>query len=537
MGLEFAVHGEGDDDSYTTTGQELAQQFLKAGAKNASVTPDGTTIHVSDNQGGVRELDIKQLLEAQGNQVGFKPLDEAVDYSTVDPSYARKLELIGNDETSRQLLLKSQLAGKGIPDAKIVGSGDDYFYFDPKTNKYNALTNKPGMDMSDIQRSIPGLVSGAGALAGGLFGAAGGGGLASIPAGALGAAGGGMFARNLMKSAESAGDPEYRKILDQQTDTDGVNANIQKLFSSPGKGTDQNLQGLSPEAQRYMSEEAMHTGVDALAGGIGAVPLKGVQATLNNGLVSRSVQGAGKLAEVGGGVVKKGADYLAGEGAIPELARGLMAQASPLGPIQNAAYLARAGELIPMASRGAAKVTERAGQFLDNNALNASLRGASEESLASAGTRDKIFSTAEKLRARNLAPEAEESLAQSTGRKYDNFFANKAGEATKGKPIAGVDQANIEQTIANYARGNGAEGSLNKLGKGLQTASDLGKATEQGIDRVVRGGINTVGNAANVIGKGGKYANRVARFTAPLENRALLQYGNEEIPEYYRKRK
>lgn len=532
MGVEFAVHGagEGDDDSYTTTGEELAQQFLKAGAKNASVTPDGTTIHISDNQGGVRELDIKQLLEAQGNQVAFKPLGEAVDYDSVDPSYARKLELIGNDETSRQLLLKGQLASKGINDAKIVGSGDDYFYFDPATNKYKALTNKPGMDMSDVQRLIPSVVTGASSLAGGLFGAAGGAGLMSIPAGAAGAAGGGMVARNLMKSAEGVFDPEYKKTLDHLTDTEGFQANIQNVMA--GKS----LQPLSHQAQRYMSEEALHTGVDAIGGGLGGVPLKGFQAALNNGIASRSLQGAGKLAEVGGGAVKKATDYAAGEGAIPQLMRGVMAQASPLSPIQNAAYLARAGELIPMASRGAAKAFGKAGQMLDDQATNASLRGASEEAFASAGTRDKIFDVAQKLRARNLAPEAEESFAQAAGRKYDNFFGKKAGEAVKGKPVAGVEPANIEQTISNFARGNKAEGSLNGLGKGLQTASNLGKATEQGIDRVVRGGLNTVGSAANVVGQTGKYVNRGARFTAPLENRILLQYGNQELPEYYRKR-
>jgi hypothetical protein len=529
MSLDYTVKSNTGDVLSVST-NDLAQEFLGKGYKSASVTPDGQTMHVADSEGNMGQIDIAQFLGQNAQHVGFSPTKNNVDYSKVDSNYARKLELIGNDETSRQLLLKSQLAANGIKDAKIVGKGDDYYYFDPASNKYMALTNKPGMDLSDVQRNIPGVVNAAASLAGGLFGAAGGTVgtpiAGTIAGGAIGAAGGGMFARNLMKSIESAVDPEYRKILDKQTDTDGVQANLRGDFRA-----------LSPEAQRYMSEEAMSMGIDALGGGLGAAPIKGVQAALNNGIISRSAQGAGRIAEVAGGTVKKGADYLAGEGGIPQLARGLMAQATPLGPIQAGAYLARAGELIPMASRGAARATERVGQFLDNRAYDATLREASEEAVASAPFRDRVFGAAEKLRARNLAPDAEESLAQMRGRKFDNFFARKAGQATKEKPIAGVSPANIEQTIANYARGNGAEGSLNKLGQGLQTASDIGKATDKGVDRIMRGGINAVGSSADAVSKVGKYANRTGRYTAPLENRLLLQYGNQELPEYYRQRK
>lgn len=520
MALEYAVHGD-DEDSYTTTPDELAQEFLKAGAKNASVTPDGTTLHVSDAQGGVRELDIKQLLEAQGNQVGFKPQEDKVDYDSIDPSYARKLELIGNDESSRQMLLKSQLGAKGIKDAKIIGQGDDYYYFDPETNKYKALTNKPGMDMSDIYRAIPGIASGIGAIGGGLAGAAGGAGLLSIPAAGLGAAGGSMAMRNLMRMTEGHMDPEFDKVLRRNDPT----------FDEVKSGN------LRPETKNYLSEEGHHAAVDGIAGMVGNLPIPFLQSGLNNGIASRTAQGVGKLAEVGGGAVKGATDYLAGPGGVPSFAREMMAQASPLGPIKNAAWAAQAGELLPMSVRGAAKGAEKLGQMLDGQAYNASLRGSSEEALASPALRDKIWNFSQRAKSKALAPEAEEGLAQSAERNYNNFFSRKAGEATTKKPIAGVSDANIEQTMANLARGNGSEASLNKLGQGLQTASNLGKATDKGIDRLVRGGLNTVGGVANVAKQGGKVLNRVGRVTAPLENRALLQYGNEELPQYFDRRR
>lgn len=520
MSLDYSIKSN-SGDVINVTPNDVAQEFLGKGYKSASVTPDGTTLHVADADGHMAQIDLAQFLGHNAQQVGFSPSKENVNYDTVDGELARKLELIGNDETSRQLLLKSQLGAKGINDAKIVGKGDDYYYFDPKTNKYNALTNKPGMDMSDFHRAIPGIASGIGAIGGGLAGAAGGAGLLSIPAAGLGAAGGGMAMRNLMRMTEGQMDPEFDKVLRRNDPTwDEIKSG-----------------NLRPETKNYLSEEGHHAAVDGIAGMVGNLPIPFLQSGLNNGIASRAAQGVGKLAEVGGGAVKGATDYLAGPGGVPSFAREMIAQASPLGPIKNAAWLAQAGELAPMAVRGAGKGAEKFGQMLDGQAYNASLRGSSEEALASPALRDKIWNFSQRAKGKALAPEAEEGLAQSAERNYNNFFSSKAGEATTSKPIAGVSNANIEQTIANLARGNGAEASLNKLGQGLQTASNLGKATDKGIDRLVRGGLNTVGGVANVAKQGGKVLNRVGRVTAPLENRALLQYGNEELPQYFDRRR
>jgi hypothetical protein len=207
--LNYQVENQGGTSGVFTP-DDITSQLASMGETPKGVSPDGQMITLSD-QNGDFQVKTEDLLRDLGWKVnGIEPSDVIEDF--VKPELRVAVANLGSDDQTKKLYLQEKLRDMGLNDANIVGQGTDFYVFHPESNKYFALTNKRGVDMSDIASGIsqaPGFIGGA---VGGAAGAFGGAGVGSIPLGMAGAAAGQLGGDVLARGALAAYDPTFRKI-------------------------------------------------------------------------------------------------------------------------------------------------------------------------------------------------------------------------------------------------------------------------------------------------------------------------------------
>lgn len=518
MSVDYTVgDGEGGDKISAT---DVANTLTKAGYQNVTLAPDGQSIVLTDPSGEHGTLDIPSYLEqTMGGKVSsIMPSEGSVNYDNVDAALRAKMSVLPNDNNLRSIYLKGALQDKGIKDAKIVGSGDDFHYFNPETGKYYALTNKPGFDFSDAAGFVPkaaSFVAGtggsiAGALGGGSLGAAAGP-VGAIAGGAAGAGLGGTAGRGLVQAIGGAFDPRLREAL------------------------------LSEE---NLKDAAVQGGTDALFGGLTSAPV--LQGLMKTGIGSNITKLGGRAVEGVGSAVKGVGDYLQGAGLLPTGIRELAKNAVPItGQLELPALAARVGELVPKARAFGSKASGSIARSADEEIIkNLAKHNASEIGLEAMtqGNRQALKTSSffgrlsDKLNAAGFVPEAEETLAQRGARAINNL-----GGAAEKAPVQGVRPANVKETVQNLATqfAPGLKGSASSLGGALETANTLGKGVQSVNETVVKGGLKATSALGGTIKNTGKFVKDTGTLLEPLENRLWLQqglqYGSEEMPSYRQK--
>ena len=479
MTLEFKV--ESPDGATSVTSQDVASAFQARGYQQATLSPDGQTLHLVDASGGTAEVNIPEFVGAKAKVQAIAPIQGLIDQSMVDAGLRANVSALGNHDDLKRMYLQGQLRDKGIKDANVIGSGSDFYFFNPETGKYHALTNKAGADLSDLA----GLGVGAaekvlgigGSIAGGLAGTATGAAagsalpvagtaLGAILGGAAGSAGGG-----------SAGRALFDKIAGEV---------------SPG---------LAPYiySEEVQGDRLREAAFDALGGGLGAGLGAIAPKLMSRGLASTAVSKAGGAVEKVGDVIGKGAGYLASEETIPKLARAAAEGFVPVtGQLQLPALAARAGELIPLGLKGLNKAANYGYGKVESEGLKQSL--------------DKLAQwSALKGLAREEAPEWGARMA-----------AKLQGAAA---PTAGVREAGIKDALVNLTQKTPFQKITPGLGDALTLASKGGRAVEAFNAAAVKAPIKATELVAKEAALLGNIAKNAGRAAAPLENQALLRQG------------
>lgn len=502
MSVEYTI--EGADGPETMTANDLAQAFAAQGYQNPSLSQDGQTLTLVDPQGGQADVNIAEYLASKGKVTGMKPADGMVNYDLVDNGARRGIAALGNHEDLKKLYLQAHLRDQGMGDAKVVGSGDDYYFFDPKSGKYHALTNKPGLDLTDANEfgvdALENTLGIGGSLAGGISGGALGsaaGPLGTIAGGAAGSAAGGSLGRGLFDAGAAVLDPNLRKLIG---------------------------------SEEFQTGRAKQAGFDALggglAGGVGAIAPK----LLSSGIASGAAKGAGSTAEGVGGVVAGGAKYLNSDAMIPKLVRAGAENFVPgTGQLQIPALLARSGELVP----GGMKAGNRAANALYRNSFPASEEGFAKaaQSFGDAGFSSPLVRAGE-----TLTPYQETLAKVAEGTASRGFsVAPRASRADKLAAFMARDKAatqvlresGVRDSINTLARGGRVEGAAKGVAEAAELASKGGRAIDAINAGAVKGTIGAVGGVGRGVQAAGRGLKNAGTVAAPLENRTLI---NQALP-------
>lgn len=533
--LKFHL-ANGDTEGFADEHQ-LINDLRQVGYQPLGVSADGMTITLQGDQGSY-EVSTPEVLQKMGWQVkGYQPLD--VDHEHVSPELRFIIESPGirEDDHAKEAVIKSRLQRQGVKDPQVVGSGSDWYVFNPNTSQYIALTNKPGMDLGDLgevgARAGGILASGTGAVVGTGLG----------PAGTVGGAvAGGQLGNRLTDAAAAALEPSY-------------------LGTIADRGLGENLKTIGLEA-----------GTDALAGvgGLGLSKLGSAGASLvRNGLLSRFAQGAGGSAELSGKAIQGTADFLSkgtprdvgvaladptGVSLYGELAK--LPQSALRGASRGVGKLGESEFLSKVAPEQAARMRDISARLLQRRATDSPTLGAKfAESIGrpTAGRQSQIG-----------AEEVMGNLGDMVGMKIGRQRA--AVEVAAHPGVIGDARAIEHDTLqdllkqgmrydaAEQAARQASQGFLHDWTEGL--AKDAApklpgfSAVGRGVDnasKLGQMGVSAVGipydaamGAARAGGRALNYGGRALRSAgegmAPIETPSALKYGSEELMDRLRRR-
>lgn len=514
--LEFKIETpEGDLDSVTSN--DVAQSFAQKGFQNVSISPDGRMISLTDANGVPGKIDVQKFVAGNAKIAGIIPTN--VNYESIDTGLRASIGALGNHDDLKRRYLEGQLREKGLDDAEVIGSGDNFFYFDPKTGTYNALTNRPGVDITDIG-GLTSLASPAAGLVGSALGGIAGATATAAPVlpipganiaagvagGALGGAAGGWAARGLVDSAAKMLNPALKPYL---------------------------------ESEEIAAERGTEAAIDALGGGIGGFLTKipWTKKALETGLASTTAAKTGDVAKGAGYLIQKPAQYLQSDALPANIARGVMENFVPVtGQMQLPALAMRSPELLrplsrKLGERAAAKEAElTAKMFADEPARRGAAIAFAQKPSAigedliaklmaeEAAVKSQISREAAKATRYKAAPfvlEGEESLARQ--------FAK--GLRGQDKASVGIREATPGETLSRMTKGT----RLEKFGQGMAEPVDFSVRTGRAIDKINETAVRGALKGTELIGRGlytgGKTAGELGRAISPLENRLLMQQG------------
>lgn len=494
-----------DGQEMTSSPQDIARFAQEKGYQVHGVSPDGTSLTMSDPGDPEQyQLDVKDLLSAFGNQVtGAKPT--APDENFVHAGWRAAIHSLPDDD-AKKAYLESVLKREGFEEPKVIGQGRDFYAYDPQSNQWKALTNSSKWGLPDIAEGALDLARGVASGAGAVAGAGVGMGAGPIGAVAGGAAGGGIGSgveQGLEKGIAAAVSPEYRQAatLGEQAQDVGKDAVLDAALGGVFSGVPAGL--LARSTLRGAEESGAS---------------KAARALLQNGPVSATAKSAGAGLEATGTLAKKGAELASGE-----LPRALITGAAPVtGPVSGAGWLMR---LPQMAIEGGANALGH----LSKSQFAQNVLG-QERASQLAGFAEDILKPSEGNLAQKagsylrVAPEQPAATAadilKNIGAKADAASAAKkaAAEEAQMMDMFGMPaQEAAPAASTNYASAGG------KLGEFVKNLGETGKVIEQGAEIPIRAGlagIRGVGAAAQATGGALKNA---AEITGPLEYPMLLR--------------
>lgn len=472
-----------DGSTDTWDERHLATQLQQAGFPVMGFSADGTSIAIADAKGNSQPVPVETILAKFG--VGLQGMSpQSVDYSTVHPGWRGAISAANFDDDMKKAYLESKVKREwGIDAPKVMGQGSDWHLF--HNGQWRALTNKPGMDMSDVADYGSTGLNMLGSALGGAAGTAAAGPVGTIGGAGLGAAG----TSALQKAAVAALDPDARAVM-------GDN------FGS--------------QAWDVAKE-------GALGGVAGGLPLLGKGMTL--GPLSGVARGASNIAQATGDVIGKGAGWLAGKEAAPSLARGLGINAIPgAGSAQALGWLA---QLPAGIARGAGKLFGNASKTLGAEEAAAGLtRPRTLGSLVERGAAELrgTTSAANNITARDILGNAGEAL----GKKIYNPLSAAEEGLSYGAPYAQnmAARQGLGETINSGIKSAQKLGNLGeRTGSLLETAAKGGKSLEQGIDKAARGLLYATQGASKLGSLGARAVNKAATAVQPFEIPFALQSG------------
>lgn len=507
MSMEYSFTAA-DGSEGKISSAELQNYMISAGIQ-AQLSPDGMTGKIIQN-GQEFEGPVRDLIEQHYGKVSsVLPSADATDYSTIDNTLKSGIAQFGSDSLKAKYL-QIAMENSGVQDAKIVGSGDDWFRYDPSSGQYMALTNKPGAELSDALTYAPMAARTIGSIVGAAPGV-----LASIPgvsapagvaAAAAGGALGGQLGARGMNALQAAFDPNFRQLIADSTGQERIDALKTMGVEVAGDA----LLGAIPVAKMtpQFLKDAFAKGATTRLAGFGA----------------RGVEAAGKSVE-----------QLAKVARNSELARGVGVQAlSPsLGMGQAVGWMMQGPQWA--ATRGM-DYLGRGLEKLGKTDIGQMLQRASTKGR---GALDMVEEGVNKysnmwmppgVTNRTLRPQARDSL----GNLAEEIAANKYAAGVKAAQEI-TDPALYAERMAGLAR---QRQNIPKVaetaGRVLDSTATLGRGLEQTIDKTAKGALWGIEKGAGLTSGVARFGRTAADIAAPLELRGLGKaaqyYGEENLP-------
>lgn len=194
------------EGTQTFDSNSIAQQLAMSGAQVQGVSPDGTQLRMIE-AGQEVTVPITQVLEQNGYEVE-SAVPISPDLENIQYDWRAGVNELPNDET-RKMYIEGKMKRAGVTSPTVMGSGRDWYVFNPNNNQWIAATNSQDWDLSDLVElgtEIPSVVGGA-------LGFAGGAALSAGAGGVLGAAAGGTAGSALTKAGLAAFDPEFASVI------------------------------------------------------------------------------------------------------------------------------------------------------------------------------------------------------------------------------------------------------------------------------------------------------------------------------------
>jgi len=486
MPVRLNLKGASGEGEVTAT--DFMQQLGGAGYNPQELSPDGMSVTLVDDQGPYT-MPIAEIAQQLGHQIiGITP--ENPNAENVSPALRFAVENLDDDDDRRMFLQAKINRRFGQQAPQIMGQGSDWFYFDPQTGQYNALTNAPGMDMSDVAGiAAPAAKIGSeilGYAAGGPLGGAAGNMAANATmrniAGAKEGQGFGQFARqldysNMLTNPQFAGMAEEREAL-----KDEMAANVDPDFASVSTAEEQGGQILKE-------------------GGLSAAFGTGM------GLAGRALKPVGTGMEMTGAGAKRVGEFATGG----PLRREALGYSLPgVGDAALAGTLARLPRgATTMAAEGVEKLgrSETAKRVMGENAAGRVAQFA-EEIMAPRGT-----DVAEQVArgARNMSPSGEiganaRDVLGNLGEKAGSKLQSAAYERALARLAAGNDPGimNFTTSAADMAaRGLPRGGEI--IGQGFENLARAGRGVERaaiGTGTAFGKGVQYGGAGMEALGRG-----------------------------------
>lgn len=507
---------------------EITQQLQQNGEQVLGVSADGSTIKMQDASGPF-DAKTDEVLQDLGWQVsGVKPQD--ADYSHVNSDWRAAINLLPADE-HRRAYIQGQLQRAGMTNANIVGSGRDWFAFDPESNRYVALTNSPDWDKSDAMEAAVKLPRFLGSTIGGAAGGILGGGItpAAVAGSAVGAGAGGALADSATRYMMAQRDPMLKEVMGQnlgavvgdigeESMMDALAAGLVPAAGLGIKSASPFVAGISRPANALfkngpLSTAARSVGTVAEAGGtLLNKAAKFADQPLGRSLGAPLVPGGGQLNALGwagqmpGWLISKGAEGLGslGESQILKMGAPDAAQA-----LRSVAYnsLKKSPGLRSSLSNELSQGTEEIGRFLSGMPKTKSLYSSSPEN---------VLGNIGEMSSKEYMPykkAIEESFKHSRSLGVD--------------PQAALDIARIN---VDYPAQMAARREIGrKIGRGIQKVQQF----SEGAEKLSEAGAGAIYKGARGLGYGvgklGQAAKLTGNITSPIEAKSALRYGAEEF--------
>ena len=516
-------HIQTPDGDQIVDDQWVMNMLGQAGHPVMGITPDGLNAQFANMP---QPIPIQQLFQQAGIQV-TKSEPANMDMTRIDPYARMAVSMIGSPDEQKAFLESRVRRETGDMKPQIMGSGRDFYQFDPQSGQYYALTNKPDKwDWSDVMEALPIAARSTAAVAGGIAG--------NAPGAVLAGAG----ADAAMRGAMFGLDDDFRQsvsLKDQAMQT-GMNSAIDVgtlgLVKGAGaaSGLRQMIKGGAPEAIPA-AQQAM-------------------ESTLRTGPIASMAKGIG----FGGRAVSSGAEMLAGKAADSPMAVQTISMMNPItGPAANAGFMAQLPKMAltgPLQGAGKAAESNIVREALGEETSGAIRTGVQDimRSRAPAGRPFLNWSRAGRgLSEEGRGPQAADIIQNMAEKGRMRFTPNaeQAGNAARNQFNQGLESMGIDaidpafnqtlaeetgriaqnaQSASNAQVGKQFGQKMRPVGKAIDIASDIGRSLEGGANAATYGtlrGIQGLGKA----GKAGFGAlQQAGEFMQPVEPHMWSQF-------------
>jgi hypothetical protein len=228
--LEFSLKTP-NGRTRTLNSQQLLQQYgAYSGFQPIGLTQDGAS-GIYQTPQGMQTIPFHEAIQEVGGEISeYKPQNAVPAENML--KYRMALDSISDPDVQQAYFKTVATKDFGIENPIVLRSGTDTFLWDQSKGNWVALTNQPGLDMTDVASGAATLGKGALSIAGGVGGAALAGmaglpsGPGAIAAGALGA-GAGSAAGSALGDLAQAGimgavDPSFRQNYDLAKEAGGI---------------------------------------------------------------------------------------------------------------------------------------------------------------------------------------------------------------------------------------------------------------------------------------------------------------------------